>query len=120
MYNPTNNLFPSGMPNYNQLINPSLSQMMDAGVAQYVNGRESALAFSTKPNQKYILMDSNEDVFYLVSTDASNFKTIKTYSFTEKAEDTTKADTAFVTKEEFEELKKTVEDFKPVLESLKE
>ena len=83
---------------------------------QYVNGKASAEAYQTQPNQKVLLMDSNEDKFYIVTTDASNFKSIETFRFSKEEE---KAP-SFVTHEEFDELKKMLEDYKPLFESLKE
>lgn len=75
---------------------------------QYVNGIDSARAYQTQPNQSVILMDSNEDKFYLVRADASNFKTVDEYAFT-KIEPKV---TTYVTHEEFDELKKTIESLK--------
>ena len=83
---------------------------------QYVNGKESAQAFQTQPNQSVLLMDSNEDKFYIVRADASNFKTVEEFTF-KKVEE---KKTTYVTAEEFNELKATLETYKPLLESLKE
>ena len=100
--------FPQSIPNGLPMSSPQ-------GIL-YVNGLESAKAFNTQPNQAVILMDSNEDIFYIVKSDASNFKTIKEYTFKEKES----TQPTFVTHEEFDELKKLLEDYKPLLESLKE
>ena len=83
---------------------------------QYVNGKQSAEAYQTQPNQEVLLMDSNEDKFYIVKTDASNFKTIETYTFAKEEE----KKVSYVTHEEFDGLKKMLEEYKPLLESLKE
>ena len=83
---------------------------------QYVNGRASAEAYMTQPNEEVLLMDSNEDKFYIVKADASNFKSIREYAFTPIEEKVT----SYVTHDEFDELKKMLEGYKPLLESLKE
>jgi len=75
-----------------------------------VNGIESAKAYPTQPNSMVALFDENEDVFYIKSTDASNFPTIKKYRFVEEVEkkegevDSSK----FVTVDEFSKFKEEV------------
>ena len=103
--NPLLNTIPNGLP----------SMGSSQGIL-YVNGLESAKAYPTQPSQTVLLMDNNEDVFYIVSSDASNFKTIKEYEFHEKEQH----NTSYVTHDEFDELKKILEEYKPLLESLKE
>ena len=100
-----NNQYPISIPNVNT----------PQGI-QYVNGRQSAEAYQTQPNQEVLLMDNNEDKFYIVRSDASNFKTTETYTFSREEE----KKTSFVTHEEFDELTKMLEEYKPLLESLKE
>ena len=75
---------------------------------QYVNGIESARAYQTQPNQSILLMDSNEDKFYIVRADASNFKSIEQYEF-KKIEE---KKVSFVTHEEFDELKELIKSLK--------
>ena len=81
-----------------------------------VNGKESANAFQTQPNQTAWLMDNNEDKFYIVTSDSSNFKTVDEYTF-KKVEE---KKTSYVTVEEFNELKTMLEEYKPILDNLKE
>ena len=83
---------------------------------QYVNDRASAEVFQTNPNQQVLLMDKNEDKFYIVSADASNSRTIEEFTFQKVKE----KKSTFVTHEEFSELKDLIESYKPLLESLKE
>ena len=83
---------------------------------QYVNDRASAEVFQTNPNQQVLLMDKNEDKFYIVSSDASNSRTIEEFTFQKVKENKS----TFVTHEEFTELKELLESYKPILESLKE
>lgn len=54
---------------------------------QYVNGMESAKAYSLRPNESAILMDSNNSIFYHVQADASGYRIIKVYQFQEVHED---------------------------------
>lgn len=68
---------------------------------QFVNGIESAKAFTLGPNQSVILMDSNKPVFYQKQADASGFCTIKAYSFQEVKED--QPEDKYLTKAEFQE-----------------
>lgn len=79
-----NNFMPQpgqfGMPQM-----PAPTQQMNQ--IQFVNGIESAKAFTLGPNQSVILMDSNKPVFYQKQADASGFCTIKAYSFQEVKED---------------------------------
>lgn len=70
---------------------------------QYVNGRESANAYQIGPNSSVLLMDSNEAKFYIKTSDASGFCTVKTYTFQEEVENT--ENSQYVTKSEFEEFK---------------
>lgn len=75
-----------------------------------VNGIESAKAYPTQPNSMVALFDENEDVFYIKSTDASNFPTIRKYRFVEETDkkeneiDSSK----FVTVDEFSKFKEEV------------
>lgn len=46
-----------------------------------VNGRNSAEHYVTVPNSRVLLMDSNEDKFYIKETDAAGISNIKTYEF---------------------------------------
>lgn len=74
---------------------------------QFVNGIESAKAFTLGPNQSVILMDSNKPVFYQKQADASGFCTIKAYSFQEVKED--QPEDKYLTKAEFKEWLSKVE-----------
>lgn len=74
-----------------------------------VNGFESAKAYPTKPNSTYVLFDTNRDMFYIKNTDASNFPTLKAYSFKEVSNpEETANDEKYVTVEEFRKFKKEI------------
>ena len=104
-------MFPNQYPG--PMFNPGFTQNNNI---QYVNGKASAEAYNTQPNQSVLLMDSNEDRFYIVRSDASNFKTIEEYEF-HKVEE---KKTSYVTQDDFNELKALVESYKPLLDTLKE
>ena len=74
-----------------------------------VNGIESARAFQTLPNSQVVLFDANEDIFYLKTTDSSNFPIIRTFSFKEIKEDVLNKD-KYVTVEEFNKFKEELLD----------
>ncbi len=89
--------------------NPYLSQLQRPNESQLiqVNGIESARAYPTQPNSTYALFDSNEDVMYIKSTDASNFPTIRRFRFVEENEEPKKQET-YVTIEEFNKFKEEI------------
>ena len=71
-----------------------------------VNGIDSARAYPMLPNSTVVLFDSNDDVFYLKSTDATGFQTIRVFKFAEVKEDT--PSNQFVTIDEFNKFKEEV------------
>lgn len=78
---------------------PSFQQPQTINQVQYVNGIESAKAYSLRPNESAILMDNNNPIFYHVQADASGYRTIKAYQFQEAHED--KPEDIYLTKKEF-------------------
>lgn len=110
-----NNISPNQFfPQYSQ---PSYIQQMQqqqaAQAAQLirVNGIESAKTYPTLPNSTIVLFDGNEDIFYVISTDASNFRTTRKFSFSETLDDKPMpAIENFVTVAEFNSLKQQVEE----------
>lgn len=109
-YDPMNPFSTTTMPMYNQqplpfsYVNHQVQQGNDDILK--INGIESAYAYPTKPNSRYVLFDENCDVFYIKQTDASNFPTITKYRF-EKAEEERKNE-KYVTMEEFEKFKEEI------------
>lgn len=47
-----------------------------------VNGQQSALQYRMNPNSRAVLFDQNEDIFYIVTSDASGVNTVQAFSFT--------------------------------------
>lgn len=108
-YNPNTYMNP-----YPQITTPiyrpsnpvSYTQSQNDGLIQ-VNGIDSARAYPTQPNSRVALFDSNDDVFYVKTTDASNFPTIKRYRFFEESEEQVNND-KYVTIDEFNKFKEEI------------
>lgn len=58
---------------------------------------------ATQPNARYPRFDTNDDVFYIVSTNENNYKTIQRFRYYE--DPIPKPEDNFATKQEMEELK---------------
>lgn len=105
--------FNSFNPNFNPQYSAQIAQMAQQRLNQYhpndiqfVNGRESAEMYQMVPNSKAILMDSNMARFYIKETDASGMARVTAYDFKEA---TDAPSVEYVTRNEFEELKKNYE-----------
>lgn len=66
-------------------------------------GIESVRMYQTLPNSKYALFEEDDDVFWYVTTDASNYKTITRFRFYK--EDEADLNPKYVTLEEFNKFK---------------
>ena len=72
-----------------------------------VNGMDSAIHYRMNPNSRSVLFDANEDIFYIVTSDASGTNSVEAFSFAPfKTAD--KNESKYVTKEEFENFKQEV------------
>lgn len=69
-----------------------------------VNGIEGAKAFPMTPNSQAMMLDMNEDIFYIKVTDSANYPTIDAYKY-EKISTDAPTPKDYVTRAEFEELK---------------
>jgi len=72
-----------------------------------VKGIESAQQLPMRPNSRDVAFHESEDIFYLITTDSSNFKTIRTFSFSEIIKEEEKPP-QFVTVEEFNRFKEEI------------
>ena len=101
MYNP--NLPYGGMnwPPVGSMVQmtPTMTQNMIK-----VNGIESAKAYPMLPNSMAALFDSNEDIFYLKTTDSNNFPSIRVFKFVEVKEEI-QNEPKYVTMDEFNKFK---------------
>lgn len=96
--------FPYQMPQ----ANPTVYQPPINGYIQ-VAGLEGAKSFNMPPNSRAPLFDSNEDIFYDVSTDANGQKTIHPCPFTmTDLED--QANSIFATKEDIRNVNQGLTD----------
>jgi hypothetical protein len=95
----------------------------------WVQGEAGAKAYPVAPGNSVLLMDSESDVFYIKSTDASGVPMpLRMFNYTEIVQTQTKEqntetqlDTSqFVTRGELEELRQMINELKPKTMSRKE
>lgn len=72
---------------YNPFTNPTLTfpqyqQPLQQTEIQKVTGEESARAYPLGPNSSIILLDSNNPLIWVVTTDASGYKTVNPFTIT--------------------------------------
>lgn len=81
----------------------------------WVQGENGAKAYPLAPNSTMILMDSEQTRFYIKTTDASGMPApLRVFSFEEITNGPQGADPSrFVSREEFDELKKRLDDLTP-------
>ena len=114
-----NNYFPQGyyqganMP-YNAPQMPS-TQAQQNNQITWVQGEAAAKAYPVGAGQSVLLMDSEDSVFYIKSTDQSGMpQPLRIFEYSERTGQKTNAAVAspqadeFVTRSEFEEFKKTL------------
>ena len=89
--------YPNYNPNYfNQ------PQKNDGGLT-WVQGEAAAKSYLVSPGQSALLMDSEKNVFYIKSADASGMPLpLRIFDYTERTEKETIPDVRYVTYEEFE------------------
>lgn len=92
-----NNTFP-------QLANPALPS---GDLLKKVSGPESASHLRMNPNSRDVAFDANEDIFYIVTTDASGTPSVSAFSFTPYQPEQPKQ-VQYVTVEEFNKFKEEV------------
>lgn len=82
-----------------------------------VNGIESVKVFPTTPNSRVAVFDSEDDIFYIIQTDAGNYKTIRRFRFNEEPIEAVN-DAKYVSKDEFNSLKEMIEDVQHSIQQL--
>lgn len=95
----------------NNLPNQRPMQMQQSVQIQFVKGIEGAKAYNIPASSSVILMDSNDPVFYMKTTDANGIETVKAYDFTER--ETASPEAAldkYVLKSDFEKLTEQVDE----------
>lgn len=112
--NPYASLMPQPMQNqqYSQPFQ-TIPQMNNQQNLIRVNGVEGAKAYQMSPNSTVALFDGNDDIMYIKTTDGAGFGNIRMFRFTEMQESTnqTSQSVDYVSREEFENLKKEVESY---------
>ena len=97
-----NNYFPVTYPQAQPMSYPQY-QSQNNGI-NWVQGIEGAKSYPVAPNATVMLMDSNENTFYIKNADATGRPTVTLYDFQERkvGKDTTEQNKTadFVTKEE--------------------
>lgn len=101
------------------MINPQIYGLASPHEMQKVNGIDSARMYPTSPNSNIALFEENDDVFYYVHTDASNYKTIRRFRFVEEPIETANNGN-YVTKDEFNTIHKEIDDVKQLVQQLSE
>lgn len=115
-----NNYFPQGyyqgvnMP-YNAPNLPSNAQQQQNNQITWVQGEAAAKAFPVGAGNSVLLMDSENSVFYIKSTDQSGMpQPLRIFEYCEKTAQKTGAEIAkstpdeYVTRKEFDEFKKSI------------
>lgn len=83
-----------------------------------VKGIDRAKAYQTQPNSRVAVFEEDDDIFYVIQTDALGNKTkISRYRFVEEPIET-EMDSKYVSKKEFTELKEMIEDVKQSIREL--
>lgn len=83
---------------------------------QQTSGMAGAKSIVTRPSTRIPVFDSNDDVFYIISTDVNNNKTIGRYRFF--AEDEPKPEDIFASKAEIRELKGEIDNVQQSIREL--
>lgn len=82
-----------------------------------VTGLEGAKAYQMPPNSTVALFDGGEDLMFIKSTDGAGFPTIRTFRF--EPIDNIQPVTGQVSREEFDLLRKELEDVKQSIQQPK-
>lgn len=125
--NQNNNMMPTnpmqGMQMQNMPIQNMQMQPQPINNILQVMGPESAQAFQIGPDSKVILMDSNRPVFYWKQSDSSGYSETKAFKFEEiplteltttsqpvQSQEDNSNYSDYISKSEFEEFKKMIEE----------
>lgn len=101
MYNTTGfPIYSNPYMTYTGMNNPSVS-------IPKVTGIEGAKAYPMGANQSVALFDSNDNIFFLKTTDSAGFASYRTFRFTEETQ--AASDNNGVSRSEFDELKSMVQ-----------
>ena len=101
---------PSAMPDQLAQLRQSYQQPQQPAPIIWVQGEEGAKAYMVAAGNSVLLMDSENSVFYIKSTDASGMpQPLRVFDYTERSEQAPQkpetVDDKFVTREEFDALR---------------
>lgn len=103
---------PSAIPTYQSpsIVSSYYSQQNNGIV--WVQGESGAKAYPVPPGNTVLLMDSESSIFYIKSTDSSGIpQPLRTFEYTERTQTVIEEkEKDYVTREEFDDLKKLLDD----------
>ena len=109
------NNYPNGQNSMQNQVGQPQPQPQSMNNVLQVMGPESALAYQVGPDSHLILMDSHKPVFYIKRSDSSGYCETKAYEFheiplTQEKNQMQMINPDYVTKTEFEDFKKMIEE----------
>lgn len=121
-----NNFFPVGYQPYYPTQANAYPTQMNVGAIQptqsngiiWVQGEAGAKSYLVAPNQSVPLWDSEAQVIYIKSADASGMPSIKVIDYTIRDAGGHAHDDSFATKEELDVLRRDLQDFRTKYEEL--
>ena len=118
-----NNAFPATYQNpyYQQLLNQQAQQHQPqtAGII-WVQGEAGTKSYMLVPNTTVALWDSEQQVIYWKTSDASGMPSMKILDYTVREPETSQGGAAAgISKDDFDRMKEEIESLKKELETLK-
>lgn len=103
-----NNYYPQFYPNANPIVPPIPQPTSQNGIT-WVQGENAAKSYPVGAGQSVLLMDSENAVMYIKSTDQSGVPLpLRIFDYTERTEEAAQNRVPDITREEFEELRAQV------------
>ncbi len=107
MYGINNNFNP-----YNNITNPQMNNFQTPqNNLIRVTGLDGAKAYQMPPNSSVALFDNDNDIMYVKTTDGAGFPTVRIFKFEPLQKPKSTETDSYITRQEFEELKKEVEEY---------
>ncbi len=130
-FNPYGNFNPYGMPQYQQPNYQSNNNQARLNQYAFVNGLEGAKAYQVMPNQTMMLMDSDNPVVFMKTSDSFGKSSLRYFKLVEVKEDDLKVqpqtnpNIEYALKADIEALNKKIDEIsnkleKPLKEEIKE
>ena len=96
-------------PYNNQSFYPYQQKPAFGDEIKVVKGKASASQYPLSPNSRTLLMDADDNIFYILQSDAAGTTSIQTYRFEEIPEPQPMNPDDYITKEQLEEVLKKYE-----------